>query len=80
MDETGSEGSKAGKFTKKDLSISTFGVPKVKKFEIRIPALLNFFHSIGSKSETTAPTVFKVGAGHGKSEFSNVQMTKTGLI
>jgi hypothetical protein len=45
MDETGSEGSKAGKFTKKDLSISTFGVPKVKKFEIRI-----------SKSEITAPT------------------------
>jgi hypothetical protein len=35
------------------------------KFEIRI-----------SKFETTAPTVFKVGAGHGKFEFSNVQMTK----
>jgi hypothetical protein len=48
---------------------STFGVPKVEKSEIRI-----------SKSETTAPTVFKVGAGHGKFEFSNVQMTKTGLI
>jgi hypothetical protein len=48
---------------------STFGVPKVEKFEIRI-----------SKSETTAPTVFKVGAGHGNPNFFNAQMTKTRLI